>query len=969
MAIDAVTSPAWRAETEVAESGIAESGIARSEIARSEIAEPISVAPYAVVRVSALAPRAEPDLVRAFRRDGTRLVELHRWCTEQAEPLTELLHAQAGAGGAADGPRRALVSLRRDVHNGRSPRPALRAALTAVPDLPVLAHRWLQVRAEMDELIAARTDQAPLVLAAERVALAELCQAEPLRQAVATISDNLLRAVSRTAQRRGAPDDRVRRSEPTVLRYVLRATTRTTPLSWFTEVGWGRWAAGDGAPAGLGNRWPASAGTARVLAAATPDRHLVDRLVALLTAHPALTAALDHRVAPGLRVDGAQVRFRRTAHTDNPKIIVPEQDVAVPLTGPLRLVLDHVTGRPAGAGVPVARLTAALAARMAGPSAAASTVAARYVDSLVRAGLLRPCSPVDPQHPDVLAALMAWLTAACDSSVDPAAPSAAAAGLPVAAAGVPAVAELAELLTDIDRRTRGYASTPASRRPAALAALRAQWGAVLAAAASSGSSGPSGPSGPARLDGRLAAVGGSEPAQTAPLTEDVTIDGVLTLGERHGLHARADLARLAPLFEIFDRYSLLRRAARDLFVDRYGVGGTCENVVAFGAEYAHLWERATNAELEGLRADLGQLARAGADAGAGAGSEMELSEVELSDQLLDEAARRLPVWLRRRPASYAVFAQPLTTGRGTGLCVNSVHGGWGRFTSRFLGAFGARARDAVAEQVRWALGPDASAAQLRPVCGFNANLHPMLGDRPADRHLVDPVDPGDPGDRPGASRPLVVAEVSDDPAWGDVHTDQLCLVHDPRRDQIRVRHRATGTDLDLLYLGFLQPLALADRLLPLVTDLGCGQVELADVLSPAVRVETALGAFTHQRRLRYRDVVLSRARWNVPAAMSRAWADELAAEPGHGIWTVPRWRSVLNLPEQVVLIAAGDTDVAGGDLPKPQFVDLGSVLHARTLGRLLARHPGGVVIEEALPAPAAGERAVEIVAETYRRAL
>lgn len=460
--------------------------------ARSGIVHAVSVAPCAVVRVSALAPPADPRLVEDFRRHSARLVERLRWCAEHSESLTAVLHDRAGActsdAGSAAGHRRALVSLRRDVHNCRSSRPALQAALAAVPDLPPLASAWLQARGEIDTLTADLTERAPAVLAAERAVLAELCRAEPLRRAVATISENLLRAVSRTAEQGGRPDERCRKSEHTVLRYALRATTRTSPLSWFTLVGWGRWVdedepTGPVTAADSGRAMPAwdvvrtgddaiiGAGLrvgqdVHACAVARPDRRLVDRLIVQLVGWPDLNEHFGHRLAPGLRVDGGRLRFRRPTPTDDPKAIAGEQDLALPLTGPLRLVLDR-----AGSGViQLAELTAALAVRMAGPPEQARVAAGRYVVSLVRAGLLQPCAPVDPQELDCLGALATWFGGIASSTTS--------------AETGRAAAEMAGTLADLDRQTRAYAATPAGRRPAELARLRHAWDAALAAAAS-----------------------------------------------------------------------------------------------------------------------------------------------------------------------------------------------------------------------------------------------------------------------------------------------------------------------------------------------------------------------------------------------------------------------------------------------------------------------------------------------------
>jgi hypothetical protein len=844
---------------------------------RAEPTVGVSVAPYALVRVSALTPPAEPPIAQRCRRLADDLAARERWCAEQAPAVAAVLHDRAGGADSGEPHRRVLLPLRRDLHNGRSPRPALRAALAQVPDPPEPLLRWLAVRDEADALADELAALAPDGLTAERAVLAELCRAEPLRRAVAYTSGPLLHAVSRTAECGGRPDDRSRKSEPNVLRYALRATTKSSPLSWFASVGWAVWSDVDSDVDG------------DPVAAAQPDRRVVDAVVSALSSRAGTRGHLALRLAPGTRQDGDLVRFRRPTRVVDPKAVAGEEEVTLPLSGPLRLVLDRL--RRDGA---LARrgLTEAVAARAPGDPVAALATAERYVDSLLRVGLLVPCRPVDPQAPDAIGALTAWLATPAAADADR--------------------SELAAVLGDIDRRTRAFVRLPAERRPAELALLGRRWDEALAAA-------------------------GAEPGvRRTPLTEDVTLDRTRLLGPDHGRAAVDDLARLAPLFEVFDRYAPVRRAARDLFVARYGIGGRCADLAGFGAEYAGLWQLADAGgaapDLRSLREDLARLV---ADA-TGHGDHAVLPE-----RVVSEAARRLPLWLRGRPASYAVFAQPLpgTAGEPPGLCVNAVHGGWGRYTSRFLDALGPDAAGAVAAQIRDAAGPDARLAQLRPVGGFNANLHPRL----------------------------VADEVSDDPAWGTIRPDQLHLVHDPESDQLRLRHVPTGDDIDLLYLGFLIPLALPDRMMPLVTDLGSGLVDYARALAPATEWRTPVGVVARRPRLRYRGVVLARARWTLAAGTVRDWRSDLAAEPEPPVRAAARWRGLLGLPARVFARApAAPADAA--DRPKPQYLDLGSALHVRNLSRLLARHPDGIVLEEALPEPAAGRPAVEIVAETYRRA-
>src|SRR5690606_446171 len=155
----------------------------------------------------------------------------------------------------------------------------------------------------------------------------------------------------------------------------------------------------------------------------------------------------------------------------------------------------------------------------------------------------------------------------------------------------------------------------------------------------------------------------------------------------------------------------------------------------------------------------------------------EASDVVIPEEAVTAARELLPAWARARPVSYSVFAQRFPGG----LAINHIYAGFARFTSRFLPHLDPSASAAVARWLRRLLGEDI--AQFRPVNGFNANLHPLV----------------------------VPEEVGEDARWADLTPDELEMVHDEHTDLVRVRHRRSGRDLNLLYLGFLVPFVLPYR--------------------------------------------------------------------------------------------------------------------------------------------------------------
>ncbi|KOX21546.1 hypothetical protein ADK67_26540 [Saccharothrix sp. NRRL B-16348] len=809
------------------------------------------LAPYAMVRVAAL-PHPEPPAGAAgFRAAMAAAVAAQARVRELAPQVADALYDSA-----ADHPpefhRRVVLPLRRDVHNDRSPRPTLLAELGRLPDRVPLLARWLAERAGLDTALDAALAGWPDALAAERAVLAQTCRAEPLRLAGVVTGADLLHGLARTAEGGGTPDRKARKAEATVLRYALRATSKTSPLSWYTHVGWGTW--GDGP---LPRQEPVSH--------TEVNRLLLTRLTTAFRDRP-------HRPAPGLREQDGRLVFRRDVPVAAPSGGLPsrihatrEEQVDVAVTGPLRFVV--ATARAAGPeGVAPGALADALAVQLTAPDPA--TAARAYVDRMLDIGLLVPIEPVHPQDPDAPMAFAEWLREHGEHDV-------------------------ADRLTRLATTTAAFAAADPPARAAAATELADGW---------------------RELGERV----GVELSGISPVLEDVVLPEpvpVPTTG--------ADtLTRLTSLLVLFDQQVLLRRLVRNRFVEAVGPGGAASPAEC-AVFLSGAWQDATKnidavtdpeiiALLE-IRAKLAAAARA---------------DGVLSDDLVEEAAHHVPGWLRR-PGSYSFFGQPTRDGR---LVVNHVYSGFGKFTSRFLGLLPG-ARDQVAAQLRRVLG--ARFAQYRPVLGFNANLHPMLGG----------------------------PEIGEDRRWADLLADELQVRHDPRADEIRVFHR--DEPLDVLYLGFLMPLVLPDRHIPLYSDLACGWIQLNALRS---REEEDDGVVA-RGGLRYRDVVLARRSWDFPTA------PELPAEESVAP-AVARLRARHGLPEHVFagpLLPSGAVDFLQRMLisAKPQYVDFGNALHLRCLPRLLARFPDGARLTEALPVPGAqspGDRVLEVIAETYWRA-
>src|SRR5205814_1880630 len=109
------------------------------------------LAPYALVRLAALPCPPAPPATLPFREVMTSLAGKEAEVIAVARELVERLHDSSGTHSAVFH-QNVVLPLRRDVHNGRMPRPALLAALDTLPDrIPLLA-KWLALRSDLDRV-------------------------------------------------------------------------------------------------------------------------------------------------------------------------------------------------------------------------------------------------------------------------------------------------------------------------------------------------------------------------------------------------------------------------------------------------------------------------------------------------------------------------------------------------------------------------------------------------------------------------------------------------------------------------------------------------------------------------------------------------------------------------------------------------------------------------------------------------
>lgn len=872
---------------------------------------------YPIFRVN-LAP-ATSLLTAGHQEDAELLREvaaLRRTQTDTAQGVADALYRMAPH--VDDATRRSLVlPLRRSVHNQRLTRGDLDVALLG--QLPGsgdvrawVARQHLVVRLE-DELRQRHTDR----LHAEREELRRLLTRDTVTRSLAMSSQLLPAAAHRYCSRPWDElDRRGRKSEQHLLRYGLRAGTKTSPFSQYTVVGY---------PHDIGG---SPAEVASVVSSISLNSAYVRRLEAALRRLPGTAERYVVHPTVGLRqVEGRLVATgQRDALGSAAAEIADrygEAQVSIPASPVVLAVLAWLRQQPGGEA-PVGAVVDTLATQCKGLGRAD---ALRLVEHLQDCGILTCKQVVHEQSTDPLRDLCGWVGQVAESAVS--------APLTRAAAHLASMVEVQDDLAGAGAGERVRLLRFGETRAAELLALVGEDG-----------SGRPLPSPLWYEDSRLAGA-----------TPDAHGEWAGTFGQ---------VGRLLDLIHVFDEQHVFMRVLRHRFVERFGPGGRTSDLDELARLYLPAYDDALQineglphrlldedpvlAGLVELRARLlgpvrDRLLIADAD-----------DDVHLPAEWSSQVAAELPPWCAQRPASYAVFLQPRGSTAHEGAVLNKIYNGWGNYVSRFLTHAPVHVLETVRAAIATQFPPTEVVAEFRPVNGFNANVHPLL-------------------------TPFEI-DVSGRPETGQIALDALDVRHNAASDRIELVHRATGVQVNPLYLGFLIPYYLPSRLVPLTAMAGNGSIMFEPQVSADRSAGVDRGRIRSYPRVVWEDLVVARRRWVVPS--SQVPTPDPGESDADFYVRFNAWRLAAGLPDEVFLHPpapelepglVNDYFSAYLSNRKPQYVATTGRLHCLHLKRLLVEQPGvDIVFEEALPAPgdalevAGDRRTTELVVDFYRSA-
>ncbi|MFD9520768.1 lantibiotic dehydratase [Streptomyces sp. NPDC059979] len=899
--------------------------------------------------------------------DDLRAADTHRWAEdvltaeaglrEGAERLGDVLHDVVGVTDPApDGPgaaqRRALLRLRRQIHNDRLPaRPdaSTETAVEAVAAVDEAAAEqlagWLHRRRLLDKLLA----EGPALLTADlsrnRAALRELVADDRLRLGLLLASPVLEGQLDGYVRTEGVPNGRARKAERSVLSYVYRTACKTSPFSTFTGVATGRFTDGGAEEGGAEEDGAAHGGAAAggIRVADEWSSHVrlnvvvLARLAELILTDPVRRRDLPLRLASGWGHEEDRIRYVRRSVTAGDDAAAVTFDAVKDRLFFLRRsgTLDRLIGLFAER--PELRHRE-LADWLAAEHSADPADCEAYVSALLQLGMVRvPCLDTEVHSTDPLRSFQQSLASLERPWADRLAalleaPAAALAGYP--AAGHAERAGLLRVLRTGLHRAQEELGAPEAALPQTL----------LYEDVSAGRELPS----PPRDWTSLRSVERILPAFDLTLAQRITFEGFFTA--RYGAGGRCeDLLGLVHDFheDFFDQY--LSFTARRRPFDERGEYVPEENWLglpgikaldaarrAFIGRMRQAW-----AAYEEAQGDTYEDARGAGGAGPAV---LRLDEADLaavSDELgsvtADFAPRCHHLQLARDPAD----GTPLTV-------LNRSYGGLSFPFSRFTHVYdeqGGTGAD-FAGELRATAGrvtpPGAVFAEVTggPVT-TNLNLHGQLTE-------YEIVCPGEVGTLPPERR---------------LHLDDLYAEHVPRTGRVVLRSHRLGCEVVPVYLGYLVPLALPaiPRTLLLLSPSSMSPLDVwAGVPEGEVRDNVA-----SRPRVVHGDVVLSRRSWTTTAGDLPVQG---AQEAGHFLdWQ--RWRRTHGLPEQVFATVSAGPSAAGA---KPQYVDFASLLSLAAFETLLRDPAHRVVFRETLPDPdglhvhsARGAHVAELAVETF----
>jgi hypothetical protein len=807
--------------------------------------------------------------------------------------LVDILYAEAATATPAPDLQRTIVTLKRDVFNGR--------AITALKHGEAMGVIREQARSavrnwmRLQEKLAEARQLGEQILNAElrrsRHRIKETARIPEFRKGLLLSSPLFEQSLERyVASDTDVLDRKLRRTERTLLSYVARAAYKTSPLSTLTQVTFGRFT-GDVQDPGL----PALL-DAKPYSVVRPNIEILSRIAKAITVsayrHPSVLVGLKEHTEESGEIKYLRRKTQPILRKGNLQSWTSESMFWLPLSVPLRVVMEEFES---SARLTIGHLRDQLAARGGLPD----TEAVQFLAKLLSVDFL-----MVPELRSCLFDVDNWTAFSRH----------------VGELKIPQNGFIAECLLQIEQLTRTYPQAEFTECREMLTEVRVQ------------------------TQKAFDVLECTDQIPVPLIYEDSALSsGPFKMNRQYWEGCLQSLSELQRIFPLFDGLLVSRLSMRELFKKRYGTGGICQDVQSFLASFAEVYQQ----PLQRARIEL-----------ADHRSQPELSNplnVPEIDALTE--ARKLLRFVPREDGSSqelviptevieqlgsfsgvrsnSFFVQIMDGAEGPELVLNQVYSGLGSMFSRFASMFQSSGRECMAECMRTTLmelQPEGVLfAEMQGGSDTNANLHPLL----SNTELVFP------GERASGC------------SLHQVRISELVLRHDARRDCLVLFCDRLQKEVVPVYLGLLLPFLLPELHQLMLHFSYLGLMEPKSWLRPRPG-EVASTVF--QPRLRYKNIVLDRARWVLPrASVPQMEKDETAFDY---LAKVSRWRKATGLPSRVFLAfrAAPSGQAHRPSLApavpreKPVYIDFENMLCVSLFENIVAGSAGSLSFTEALPA-------------------
>ncbi|MFN6910872.1 lantibiotic dehydratase [Bacillus velezensis] len=402
------------------------------------------------------------------------------------------------------------------------------------------------------------------------------------------------------------------------------------------------------------------------------------------------------------------------------------------------------------------------------------------------------------------------------------------------------------------------------------------------------------------------------------------------------------LQKISPLFDVRFRY---QSAVADLFVKKYGHNGVCDNIEEFLHQLTPLFNEYIKTINPGydpeFGKDLNHIQKV---------NELKImffeefitkskdgKDVFISEDDINRYYDNIPKEFKSRTISHSFFLQKFKSKHSDLAVLNQVYLGYTEFFSRFLSYYSPEIYKELKKHLGESIfGSDGTTVEISSSPGFNANLHPEMGEyelKMLSYHLARDTNK-------------------------QININDLILFFDKNTKRVVFKHKKIGK-IYPFYIGYLTPFYLPKLQKHLIHLFQSGFIGLPFHTYNELNLkDTEEEDIRKYGRIIIDNLILQRKKWIIPRKYIisiqnisddeyffriQNWANE------NGIPTKFFFRMIPTNFKKIDSNAQNDKQNSDEESFKPLYMDLGNPLFCKMFRKVTSNSKYGIHIEEALP--------------------